>query len=196
MKYADLEPPLCWQQVFGNSAPVEIEIGFGKCGFLLEIAAQNPATNFVGIELSRKYYRKGVAKVQRAGLPNIKLLWGEAFHLFERYVPDHSLAQIHINCPDPWPKKRHAKRRLVQAELVALFAQKSNPDGSIEIATDAEAYMLQVQEIFRANALYAMTSAHTSNQQGSIRPYSSDYERMFLDAGKTIHYVKYSRRTD
>lgn len=194
LKYADLEPPLCWKQIFGSSSPVEIEIGFGKCGFLLAIAAQNPLINFVGIESSRKYYRKGVAKIQRAGLKNIKLLLGEAFHLFKRYVSDDSIANIYINFPDPWPKKRHAKRRLVQAELVSLLAQKLNLAGCIEIATDAAPYIDQIQEIFRMNALYECLYSQTSNHPGRIRPYCSDYESMFLKEGKTIHHVKYRRK--
>ena len=194
LKYAEIEPPMCWQQIFGNPAPVDIEIGFGKCGFLLEIAAQHPTTNFVGIESSRKYYRKGITKVQRAGLNNVKLLWGEAFHIFKRYVPDHSVANIYINFPDPWPKKRHAKRRLLQAELVSLLASKLYPAGCLEIATDIESYLNQIQEIFLANAMYAMVYSHTSTHHGSVRTYCSDYEVMFPQEGKTIYYIKYKRK--
>jgi len=191
LKYTNIEPPICWKHVFGSTAPIEIEIGFGKCGFILEIAAQHPTVNFAGIELSHKYYRKGITKVQRAGLKNIKLLWGEAFHVFNRYVPDNSIAKIYTNFPDPWPKRRHTKRRLLKAEMVALLARKLMSDGSIEIATDVEPYMNQIQEIFRASNMYEMLYYQTSNHHGRMRPYCSDYELMFLKEGKTIHYVKY-----
>ncbi len=138
LKYAHIKPPLCWEEIFGNIAPVEVEIGFGKCGFLLKIAAQYPTINFVGVESARKYYRKGITKIQRVGLRNVKLIWGEAFHVFKRYIPDNSLANAYINFPDPWPKRRHAKRRLLRAEFVSLLARKLKPNGSIEITTDAE----------------------------------------------------------
>jgi tRNA (guanine-N7-)-methyltransferase len=191
LKYTKIEPPICWEHTFGNTAPVEIEIGFGKCGFLLAIAAHQPTINFVGIESSRKYYRKGVTKVQRTDLKNIRLLWGEAVHFFKRYVPDHSVATIYINFPDPWPKRRHAKRRLLKVEVVELLARKLIPNGGIEIATDVEPYMCQIQEVFRTNNMYEMLSYQTSNPHGKMGLYCSDYELMFLKEGKTIHYVKY-----
>jgi tRNA (guanine-N7-)-methyltransferase len=194
LKYSEIESPIRWDQLFGNSAPVDIEIGFGKCGFLLNIGAQQPTINFVGIELSRRYYRKGITKIQKAGLTNIKLIWGEAAHIFNRYVPDNSVTNIYINFPDPWPKKRHAKRRLLRIEVANLFAQKLKPAGCIEIATDSESYINQVQEIFRANSMYEMLSYQTGNHHGRVRAYSSDYELMFLKEGKIIHYVKYKRK--
>lgn len=191
LKYTNIEPPICWEHIFGNPAPVEIEIGFGKCGFLLAIAAYQPTRNFIGIESARKYYRKGIRKVHRAELKNIRLLWGEAFHIFKHYVPDHSVAMIYINFPDPWPKRRHAKRRLLKGEAVELLARKLRPNGGIEIATDMEPYMHQIQEVFRTNTMYEMVSYQTRNHHGKMRPYCSDYEAMFLKEGKTIHYVKY-----
>lgn len=198
LKYMNIDPPIYWEHIFGNPAPVEIEIGFGKCGFLLAIAAYQPTINFVGIESARKYYRKGITKVQRAELKNIRLLWGEAFHIFKQYVPDNSVATIYINFPDPWPKRRHTKRRLLKAEVVELLAQKLTPNGCIEIATDVEPYMNQIQEVFQTNNMYEMVSYQTSNHHGNVRPYCSDYELMFLKEGKTIYYVKYqtySRRS-
>jgi tRNA (guanine-N7-)-methyltransferase len=194
IKYADFESPICWAQIFGNPAPVHIEIGFGKCGFLLQIAAQHPTDNFIGIESSHKYYRKGVAKIQRAGLPNVKLLWGEAFHLLKRYVPDQSVANVYINFPDPWPKRRHAKRRLIQPEVVTLLAEKLDVDGYIDIATDSEPYIVEVQNLFLANTHYHKIYYHASNLLGSIRRYSSDYEEMFLNEGRTIYYAKYQKK--
>jgi len=194
LKRAELTSPLRWEQLFGNLAPVAIEIGFGKCGFLLNMAAQHPDMNFVGIESSHKYYRKGITKIQKAGLRNIKIIWGDAFHIFKQYVPDQSLAHIYINFPDPWPKKRHAKRRLVRPEMVALFAPKLNPNGWIEIATDVESYLTQMLEIFQADSQYAMLSYQTSQHPENVRTYRSDYEDMFLIEGKIIHYVKYGTR--
>ena len=124
VNYRDMKPPFCWKDIFGNPAPVAIEIGFGKCGFLLDLAAQAPTTNFLGIEVSRKYYRKGLKKVQRAQLPNVKLLWGEAYHIFKRYIADASILKLYINFPDPWPKNKHAKRRLLNAAFASIAAQK------------------------------------------------------------------------
>lgn len=192
LKYAQIDAPLCWHAIFGNAAPVAIEIGFGKCGFLLHLAAQQPAVNFIGIESSHKYYRKGGVKVQRAVLSNIRLMWGDATHIFKRYVPDHSVHRVYVNFPDPWPKKRHAKRRLCNPEFIALLAHKLIPAGQIEIATDAAAYMHQVQEVFQAHRdCYELVYACTSENHAYVRPYQSDYEQMYLKDGKTIYYAQY-----
>lgn len=195
LKYTNLHPPLCWQEVFGNTAPVELEIGFGKCGFLLDIAAQHPVVNFIGIESARKYYRKGGRKVQRAGLQNVKLLWGEAYHILKRYVPDQSLRTVYINFPDPWPKRRHAKRRLLKTEFITLLVRKLQSVGGVEIATDVETYNEQIQEIFQDNDLYEQLYYHSTNAlDRSKREYFSDYEVMFLKQEKTIHYLKYRKK--
>lgn len=194
LKYTDLEPPICWEHIFQNTSPIAVEIGFGKCGFLIDIAKQHPSMNFVGIESSRKYYRKGIKKIQRVQLKNIKLIWGEAFHIFKRYVPDRSIANIYINCPDPWPKKRHAKRRLLQSEFVSLVARKLYPSGCIEMATDVESYLNATKNILQSNNTYEMIYSTTSKHQNNHRQHFSDYEMVFLKEGKTIYYTKYRKK--
>jgi tRNA (guanine-N7-)-methyltransferase len=188
-----MNPPLCWETIFGNTLPVEIEIGFGKCGFLIEIATQHPAVNFLGIEVSRKYYRKGIKKIQRANTRNVKLLWGEAFHIFTRYIADNSIASLYINFPDPWPKKRHAKRRLLNAGFVATAARKLSPEGCIEIATDVKAYIYDVMKIFQTIDAYKMVYYTTSKEAKYHRQYRSEYEKEFLEEGKDLHYAKYKK---
>lgn len=194
LKYHDIESPICWRDIFHNGSPTEIEIGFGKCGFLIDIASQHPSCNFVGIESSRKYYRKGIKKIQRAQVNNAKLIWGEAFHLFKRYIPDASVANMYINFPDPWPKKRHAKRRLFQAEFILLAAQKLYPAGCIEIVTDAELYMNQVRRLFKVHDLYERLYDTTSEDSNMPRQHRSDYENMFLQEGRIIYYAKYRKK--
>lgn len=193
VKYRNLEPPMRWEEIFQNARPVNVEIGFGKCGFLLSLAAQHPHGNFLGIEAARKYYRKGCRKVRRAGLTNVKLVFGEALHLFQRYVPDASIQQVFVNFPDPWPKRRHAKRRLVQPAFLAVLRQKLVPEGLVEIATDDEAYSRQIGDVFEADSRYARIYYQTRHQQEPLRPHVTEYEQMFLDAGKTIHYYQYRR---
>ncbi len=193
LHYQNIEPPLCWQEVFHNTWPVVVEIGFGKCGFLIDIASQQSATNFVGIESSRKYYLKGIKKIERAKLQNVKLMWGEAFHIFNRSIPDHSLSAVYVNFPDPWPKRRHAKRRLIRAEFTALTATKIVPAGIIELSTDAEFYMDDARRVFDADETYELVSYTTSDQEHHSRPYKSDYEKMFLQEGRTIYCARYRK---
>ena len=193
VQYQSMEPPFSWQQIFGNSAAVEVEIGFGKCGFLLSMSNDRPAVNFLGIEISRKYYRKGVKKIQRAQLSNVKLLQGEAFHIFKRYVPDESIANLYINCPDPWPKKRHAKRRLLSSAFIEEVSQKLLPEGCIDIATDVPAYMEETLEVFQGSERYRNLYALTHEELNGQRRYFSEYEEQFLQAGKIMHYAKFQK---
>ena len=194
IQYQNVESEFDWKRIFGNSASVEIEVGFGKCSFLIEMAQAYPMVNFLGIEVSRKYYRKGIKKIQRAELKNVKLLWGEAFHLFKRYVADSSVAHVYVNFPDPWPKKRHAKRRLLNGEFLDVIACKLLPEGCLEIATDVETYMADTLEILQKHdhygCVYSLT--HANNQ----RQYCSDYEKGFLEDGKPLYYAKYRKNDD
>ena len=194
LKYRGIEPPFCWERIFGNTAPVEIEIGFGKCGFLIDIATDRSLVNFAGIEVSRKYCRKGVKKIQRAEIKNVKLLWGEAFHIFKRCVPEASVANMYINFPDPWPKNRHAKRRLLNAGFVEVAAQKLVPEGCLEIATDVKAYMEEALHTLHVNEHYVQLYYTTSEELENQRQYLSEYEKEFLEEGKTLYYAKYQRK--
>lgn len=194
VKYRTLEPPICWEQLFENSRPVEVEVGFGKCGFLLNVAAQYPEVNFLGIESARKYYRKGIVKVRRVGLTNVKLSFGEARHVFQRYIPDESVQQVYVNFPDPWPKRRHAKRRLLSREFATVLAQKLVSSGHVDIATDAEPYSRQIREVFQTAPEYDPVYDEVHRYREPFRPYASDYELMFLNEGKPIYYFKYRRQ--
>jgi tRNA (guanine-N7-)-methyltransferase len=192
--YQNIEPPFSWEQIFGNAEAVEIEIGFGKCGFLISMASDRPAVNFLGIEISRKYYRKGVEKIQRAELVNVKLLQGEAFHLFKRFVPDASITNLYVNCPDPWPKKRHAKRRLFSPAFIEEAARKLIPSGCIDVATDVPSYMEDTLEVFQVSDSYQKLYALTHEELNGQRRYFSEYEQQFLQAGKTMHYARFRKK--
>ncbi|GAK59801.1 tRNA (guanine-N(7)-)-methyltransferase [Candidatus Vecturithrix granuli] len=194
LNYRNMEPPFCWKDIFGNSAPVEIEVGFGKCGFLIHLAAQFPTINFLGIEKSRKYYQKGLKKVQHANLRNVKLLWGEAAHILQRYIKDASVAMLYVNFPDPWPKKKHAKRRLLNADFAAIAARKLVFDGCIEIATDIEAYAHEAMNVFDTCAEYEKLYYRTNGHAEPLRLSRTEYEEDFLRQGKTLHYAKYQKR--
>lgn len=192
--YQNLEPPFSWENLFGNTAPVTIEVGFGKCGFLIDIAAHHPTNNFLGIEVSRKYYRKGVKKIVRAELDNVKLLWGEAYHIVHTYVPEASVTEVYVNFPDPWPKKRHAKRRLLNPEFITEVSRKLIPGGCVEIATDVEFYIQDTMQLFRTNDCYELLYYKTSADLNSQRQHFTEYEQGFLEEGKTLHYARYRKR--
>jgi tRNA (guanine-N7-)-methyltransferase len=102
LELAGLEAPLAWDALFGNDRPVELEVGSGKGLFLANAAAANPAHNFLGIELARKYARRAGERVTKLGLPNVKVIRGDARLFLSSQVPAHSLRVVHVFFPDPW----------------------------------------------------------------------------------------------
>jgi tRNA (guanine-N7-)-methyltransferase len=126
--------------IFGRNAPVTLEIGFGDGRSLLKLAAENPDRNFIGIEV----YKAGIVKllvgIHQRGLTNIRVFCADAIEVLKNCVPEHSLEQVLLFFPDPWPKARHHKRRIVQNEFIQLIASKLQGNGIFHMATDWEEY--------------------------------------------------------
>lgn len=125
---------------FGRRAPLEIEIGSGKARFLLEAARRAPAHDFLGIELSLAYYRICRDRVARAGAGNVRVLRADGRRFVEAALAPASVHAVHIYFPDPWPKKRQKKRRLLDGVFLEAAAATLAPEGLIRIATDHPGY--------------------------------------------------------
>lgn len=137
---------LSWGHLFGNQAPVELEVGFGKGMFLLSEAAARPRVNFVGLEVAGKYLRHTLLRLERRRLWNVRLMHGEAGEALSRHVADTSLQAIHIYFPDPWQKKRHKKRRLFGPGFLYHAARTLRRNGALFIATDYAEYFDSIVE--------------------------------------------------
>lgn len=136
-----------FQQVFNNSNPVHLEIGIGNGHTLVAMASEHPQHNYIGIEVHRPGVGNALLQIEKTGLQNVRLICEDAVEVLKHSIPDHSLSAVYIFFPDPWHKKRHHKRRLVQAEFVNLLKAKLKPGGRLHMATDWEDYansMLQV----------------------------------------------------
>jgi tRNA (guanine-N7-)-methyltransferase len=144
--------PACldFAEVFGRQAPVILEIGFGMGRTTAEIAAAHPQNDYLGIEVHTPGVGSLLREIATRGLSNLRLIQHDAVEVLSHMVPDGSLAGIHIYFPDPWPKKRHHKRRLIQSPLVTLLAQKLAPGGYLHCATDWEAYAQQMLAVLAA----------------------------------------------
>ena len=131
-------PPVSglWPFVFGNDRPVEIEIGPGRGDVLLAFAAARPAVNFFAIEHVRGAVERLAVRLDAAGITNARVIAADAACVVRRLIPDHSVAAYHIYFPDPWPKRRHQRRRVITPELVAALRRTLTPGGTVNIATD------------------------------------------------------------
>ena len=142
--------PLDYGNLFGRDAPTIVEIGFGMGESTAAIAAMFPEKNFIGIEVHTPGVGALLKLVGEQGLTNLHLIQHDAVEVLKQMIPDRSLAGLHIFFPDPWPKKRHHKRRLIQPELVSLLARKLAADGYIHLATDWEEYAHQMLAVLQA----------------------------------------------
>lgn len=137
-------------QVFGRSAPLIVEIGFGSGDSLAQTAAANPDKDYIGIEVHRPGVGHLMLLLEQQGLTNVRIYCHDAMDIIEHKLPDHSLDGVHLFFPDPWPKKKHHKRRIVRPSFIELLTRKLKKDGYFHAATDWEHYAEHMLEILSA----------------------------------------------
>ncbi len=137
-------------QLFGNSKPLYLEIGFGNGEALAETAAKHPENNYIGIEVHRPGVGHLLLRLEELGLSNTKVMRHDAMEVLRHHLPNQSLDGVMLFFPDPWHKKRHHKRRIVQPEFVSLLARLLKPGGILHLATDWEGYAKQMMQVLSA----------------------------------------------
>ncbi|MDD5580409.1 MAG: tRNA (guanosine(46)-N7)-methyltransferase TrmB [Methylobacter sp.] len=127
-------------RVFGRDAPLYVEIGFGNGDSLAKMAAANPDKDYIGIEVHRPGIGHLMLQLQQQGISNVRIYCHDAVEIFEQKITDNSVAGIYLFFPDPWPKQRHHKRRIVRPAFVELLVKKLKPGGYFHAATDWQNY--------------------------------------------------------
>ncbi len=146
-------------QVFGRSAGRILEIGFGNGELLVTIAAANPQTDFIGVEVHEPGVGHCLLRLHELSLTNVRLIRHDAIDVLNRQIPDGALHGVNLFFPDPWPKKRQHKRRIVQPDFVALLGRKIEIGGFFHTATDWANYAEHIDETVAANPLFQRTVA-------------------------------------
>jgi len=149
---------LDFDAAFGRGGPRVLEVGFGMGRSLLEMAEAAPATNFIGVEVHKPGIGRLLHAIEEHGARNIRIYRHDAVEVLRDCIPDASLDAVHIYFPDPWHKKRHYKRRLIQPPFVALVRSKLKPGGVLHLATDWENYAEQMMEVLSAAGGLSNTS--------------------------------------
>lgn len=189
--FLDIQDNPDWQRQFGNNHPLKLEIGFGMGDFLVAIASREPNCNFVGIDFSQAGIQKLLEKIQALQLHNIRVIFGDIREKLPTLFKNEELDSIYINLPDPWPKKRHSKRRLVKPKLVQQISKKLAPLGRVYLATDSQTYAVEMLEFFKTDSLFE----NINGEMGILnqRPYlpKTKYEKGFLYAEDKIHYLEF-----
>ncbi len=190
-----LPSPVPWTEVFGREGPLEVEIGFGNGAFLEALALQHPERNLVGIERSRGSVERALKRLGRAGVVNVRLLWVDATVSLGRFFDLGSLDAVYINYPDPWPKARHHKRRLIQRPFLDELAWRLKAGGRLEIATDHEGYAEWIAEHLQAHPSFAPLTPTPWVPEVPGRP-TTRYEQKWRALGRRLHYFLWQKVAD
>ena len=178
-------PEIDWTVLFGNSQPVEIEIGCGKGAFLLAYAELHSEINLLGIERQLRWVRQVEKRLSRRNFPNVRVLAADAGLVISRFVRDRSVHAYYLFFPDPWWKRRHQKRLLVRGELPVALYRTLEPEGRVYLATD-------VRDRFDAmvDELSKLLEAQIEVSRGERPP--TNFERKYEAEGRTLFYATFT----
>ena len=173
------------QQWFGNDHPVILEIGSGKGRFLIGTATERPDLNLIGIEKALHYHRLIRDRVLKRNLTNVRLINHDAFLVLRDMIPDASIAEVHIYFPDPWPRKKEQKRRIIRAEVLEEIRRVLVPGGMAIYVTDHREYF----EV----AAPLIESGFRSQRRipGPDDPPRTNYEAKYRAEGRPIYEVRF-----
>lgn len=181
--------PLSSREVFGSAVPLEVEFGVGKGRFVLEWAAAHPEVGLVGVERARKYLQMAALRVARRGLSNVRLVHTTAEDLLFRCLGEGSVAAIHVYFPDPWPKKRHHKRRFFRPSNAARVADVLAPGGLLRVKTDHDGCAAVIGEVLAGEARLAPVTVGIAFDGVPV----TSFEVKYAQESRQVHRLAYRR---
>jgi len=186
------EAPLDLDEVFGRSAPKVLEIGFGMGETSARIAAEHPENDYLGIEVHSPGVGSLLKRIEELGLTNLRVIQHDAVEVLKHMLAPGSLDGVHIFFPDPWPKKRHHKRRLIQPEFVSLLCERLKPGGCLHAATDWEDYAEHILAVLSAEPRLVNTAEGYAPRPG-YRPLTK-FEQRGLRLGHGVWDIVFRKR--
>ena len=183
--------PLDFRAVFGREAPVVAEVGSGMGETTARIARENPGTDYLAIEVHAPGVGSLLKRLAEESIANVRVVRHDAVEVLRDMVPPGSLAGIHVFFPDPWPKKRHHKRRLVQPEFARLAAERLAPGGYFHVATDWEEYAQHVLQVLTLEKLLANTAENYAPRPAT-RP-QTKFERRGIKLGHGVWDIVFTK---
>ena len=171
--------------------PLKLEIGFGNGAFIFEKVQREHDANFLGIEL----YHRGICslakQIRKSNINNIIIIYADAKKILLESVQDNDLSELYVNFPDPWPKRRHKKRRLINCDFAKLIYSKLEHKGKIYLATDSRAYADEMLNSFEGTPGYKNLAGRLKLAQKGPNHIATKYEKRFLSNGNKIYYLQY-----
>lgn len=192
---SELPGPDLYQRLFGRRGPVELEIGCGKGRFVIRCAESMPETGFIAVERANRFYRVALQRANRRQLDNLKLVRTDALYLMRCFLPTASVRSIHVLFPDPWPKKRHHKRRLFSQPFLEAVERVLEDRGFLNLATDHEEYFAAIEELMQGcgkllpSSDFALADRLPEGEAGL-----TNYEVKYRRSGRVIRQASWWRQ--
>ncbi len=183
-----LPKPIDFAALYGNTNPVELEIGMGKGTFLADQAKSRPDTNFFGIEWANWFYCFASDRLRRNNCLNARTIRADAVFFLKEFVPDASLSVLHIYFPDPWPKARHHKRRSVQPSFMPTVIRVLKPGGEIRVVTDHKGYFEQIDATIKGSPLQ-LIDYNKPGSAGEGETVGTNFERKYRREGRPFYAI-------
>lgn len=183
-----------WRLIFGNWHPLKVEIGPGQGDFLLDLAREEPDANFVAIEIRNKRVEKIKARAARAGVKNAQVWMGDAKEVLPSLFAPGTVDTFFIHFPDPWVKRKHERRRLIQLEFVHIMHTLLVPQGKAYLTTDVANYAEHMLQCFQAQGGFTTVYAESGHRDYAY--HHSVHESKFKLGGRTINYFYFSKNAN
>jgi tRNA (guanine-N7-)-methyltransferase len=195
-EFEELPRPWDERALFGRDAPLEVEVGSGKGLFLANAAARNPEHNFLGIELALRYAQHVGGRLAQRNIPNAVIVHGDGLRIFREILPDRSLAAVHVYFPDPWWKKRHKKRRVMNEVLLKDVERTLEPGGRLHFWTDVDEYfqttLLLIAEVTRLQGPFEVPEPPSEHDLD----YRTHFERRTRLAAGPVYRAEFQKKND
>lgn len=188
-----IDGSLDWGGLFRDDRPRELEIGSGKGLFLTRAGQARADRNFVGIELARKYARRAAERIAKTGLANVRVIWGDARRLVTQSVPTACVEAVHVYFPDPWWKKRHKKRRLMQSGFIEQLVRVLRAGGLLHFTSDVESYFQETLTLLRAQGSFFEHERPAEKVAQHDLDYLTHFERKYRLEGRPIYRALFER---
>lgn len=193
---ADLPKPLDYKALFGREAPVEIEVGIGSGYFLSRYGSEHPELNLIGLDKVGSEIHRSHDKCRRMGASNVRIVKCDALYFLEDFPPPASVQTIHVYYSDPWPKKRHHKRRVWRPEFIRAAVRCLEPRGRLLMKTDVADYFVVIDRLLRAEPALALVEDRRLDHEPLEGDYVTNFQRKAVAQGHPLHYQVWEKRPE